>query len=305
MSRPTEPDWDPDDPALPDDQLTVYDNLRRRCPIAFSEHHQWSLLRHEDVLAVALDHRRFSNVVSAHLSVPNGMDPPVHTPYRRIIEPFFAPEPMAAFEPVCRAISRELVSELVAAREVGGVSVALMAGEASALSASSPGSADGHRGALRDRARQHPHRELAVGQAGLDRPGADPGVLHGHHDEHVHGGHQRPPRRQSPDAPRRPSTPGGAAAPALRRTVLGHTTPMSFGAGSTATSSTTASTLGSRRTWENESVLPTSGGFLIMSLGPSVGPSSQALGTVNPCRSGGGALITSKTRSVASRTRET
>lgn len=56
---------------------------------------------------------RFSNVVSAHLSVPNGMDAPEHTAYRRIIEPYFAAERMAAIEPQCRAIAAELVSQLV------------------------------------------------------------------------------------------------------------------------------------------------------------------------------------------------
>lgn len=118
MSRPTEPDWDPDDPALPDDQLTVYDNLRRRCPIAFSERHQWSLLRHEDVLAVALDHRRFSNVVSAHLSVPNGMDPPEHTPFRQAIDHFFDQDSIDRFEPRCRTLAQQLLASLPRGAEI-------------------------------------------------------------------------------------------------------------------------------------------------------------------------------------------
>ena len=62
--------------------------------------------------AILDDHKTFSNVVSAHLSVPNGMDPPEHTPFRKINERYFTPERMAAFEPACRAISRELVAAL-------------------------------------------------------------------------------------------------------------------------------------------------------------------------------------------------
>lgn len=58
------------------------------------------------------DHHTFSNVVSSHLSVPNGMDPPEHTRYRQLIEPYFASERMEDFEPLCRAVSAELVSDL-------------------------------------------------------------------------------------------------------------------------------------------------------------------------------------------------
>lgn len=119
MTKPDHPPgWDPRSEAVTRDPLAAYDAMRQRCPVAYSDYLNWSLFRHEDVVRVLRDHQGFSNAVSAHLSVPNGMDPPVHTPYRRIIEPFFEPEPMAAFEPHCRAIARELVAELVAAREV-------------------------------------------------------------------------------------------------------------------------------------------------------------------------------------------
>lgn len=58
------------------------------------------------------DHETFSSAVSEHLSVPSGMDPPEHTPYRSIIEPYFATERMPPFEPVCREIVTGLVDEL-------------------------------------------------------------------------------------------------------------------------------------------------------------------------------------------------
>jgi cytochrome P450 len=58
------------------------------------------------------DHETFSSVVSSHLSVPNGMDPPLHTVYRQLIEPYFEPARMAAFEPVCQGIAARLVSAL-------------------------------------------------------------------------------------------------------------------------------------------------------------------------------------------------
>lgn len=65
------------------------------------------LTRHADVARAASDHETFSNVVSAHRAVPNGMDPPEHTGYRRRIEPFLSIERAVAFEPVCRPIAAQ------------------------------------------------------------------------------------------------------------------------------------------------------------------------------------------------------
>lgn len=94
------------------DQRSTYDDLRRRCPVAHSDRLGWSVLRHADVLDVLHDHDTYRNNVSQHLSVPNGMDPPEHTPYRRLIEPYFAPEPMARFDPVCDRIATDLVASI-------------------------------------------------------------------------------------------------------------------------------------------------------------------------------------------------
>lgn len=95
-----------------EDQIGAFDAMRRRCPVAHSDYLQWSVFRHADVLRVLHDHESFGSAVSRHLSVPNGMDPPLHTLYRRIIEPYFGPEAMAAFEPACRAIAADLAARL-------------------------------------------------------------------------------------------------------------------------------------------------------------------------------------------------
>lgn len=116
-SRP-EPDWNPTSAEVQRDQRAAYDDMRRRCPVAYSEFLGWSLFRHEDVLRVLLDHQTFSSAVSQHLSVPSGMDQPEHTPYRRIIEPYFSAGRMAAFELVCRDLATRLVQDLNARREV-------------------------------------------------------------------------------------------------------------------------------------------------------------------------------------------
>ncbi|TFH87688.1 cytochrome P450 [Billgrantia azerbaijanica] len=118
MSDSRRQDWDPRAESVLEDQIAAYDALRSRCPVAYSDYLQWSLLRHADVRRVLEDHETFSNAASRHLSVPNAMDPPEHTRFRRLIEPYFGPEPMAAFAPRCRAIAEDLVARLPETGEV-------------------------------------------------------------------------------------------------------------------------------------------------------------------------------------------
>ncbi len=106
------PDWSPQDPSASDNQLATYDRLRHSCPVAFREDLGWSLFRHADVMAVLGSPDTFSSDVSQHLSVPNGMDPPQHTRFRRVIDPYFAPERVEQFAPAFRAIARDLVVAL-------------------------------------------------------------------------------------------------------------------------------------------------------------------------------------------------
>ncbi|WP_292937821.1 cytochrome P450 [Noviherbaspirillum sp.] len=117
MDEKLKHDWDPRSEAVLTDQIAAYDEMRHRCPVAHSAYLNWSLFRHEDVVRALLDHETFSSAVSSHPAVPNGMDPPQHTGYRRIIEPYFNAERMATFEPVCRAVAAALVDKLPDAGE--------------------------------------------------------------------------------------------------------------------------------------------------------------------------------------------
>ena len=107
------PDWNPASAEVLRDQRAAFDAMRERCPVAHSEFLGWSVFRHADVLRVLNDPATFSSVVSRHLSVPNGMDPPEHTAYRQLIEPYFEPERMAAFAPACRQIAATQVASLL------------------------------------------------------------------------------------------------------------------------------------------------------------------------------------------------
>ena len=105
-------DWDPRSPQILGDQVAAYDDMRARCPVAHSDHLGWSVFRHEDVVAVVTDHGTFSSAVSNHPAIPNGYDPPQHGPYREIVNRYFEPEHMLAFEPACRTVASELVDQL-------------------------------------------------------------------------------------------------------------------------------------------------------------------------------------------------
>lgn len=111
-------EWDPRAQPVLADQIDAYDQLRRRCPVAHSESLQWSLFRHADVMRVLHDPHTFSSQVSSRPSVPNGMDPPAHTVFRNLIEPYFGPGPLAEFEPKCQRIAQDLVECLPPAGEV-------------------------------------------------------------------------------------------------------------------------------------------------------------------------------------------
>ena len=90
-------DWDPRAADVAADQRAAYDAMRSRCPVARDLTGGWTLFRHADVVRVLHDCDGFSNVVSRHISVPNGMDPPTRTVFRRLIEPYFNDGLVAAF----------------------------------------------------------------------------------------------------------------------------------------------------------------------------------------------------------------
>ncbi|HEY6725282.1 MAG TPA: cytochrome P450 [Polyangiaceae bacterium] len=117
MTKPSQ-DWDPTAADVLSNQVAAYDEMRLRCPVAHSELLGWSLFRHEDVARVIADTETFSNVVSTHRSVPNGMDPPEHTAYRQAIEPYLGTEKVRNFEPECRVIATELLAPLASGVQI-------------------------------------------------------------------------------------------------------------------------------------------------------------------------------------------
>jgi cytochrome P450 len=116
MSDKPAADWDPRDESVVRNQRLAYDEMRERCPVAHSDYLGWSLFRHSDIMDVLSNPETYSNR-SRHRAIPNGLDAPEHTTYRRMIEPFFAAGTMATLEPECRTIASEMVRELTTDRD--------------------------------------------------------------------------------------------------------------------------------------------------------------------------------------------
>jgi cytochrome P450 len=115
------PDWDPRGPVVRRDPVVAYDGMRGACPVAKGPDGAWTLFSHAHVMRAALDPETFSNAVSAHLQVPNGLDGPVHTAYRAVVDRYFTPERMAALEPVVQRVADDLVAELAVPGAVDAV----------------------------------------------------------------------------------------------------------------------------------------------------------------------------------------
>ena len=121
-------DFDHTDPAWVADPYPIWDELRRRCPVAHSDRYggTWLPVTHELVSEVAYDTEHFTSrsvVVSERrpgpedlpapigLSPPITSDPPFHAIARKMLLPAFGPRPMAALEPFTRELCRELLAE--------------------------------------------------------------------------------------------------------------------------------------------------------------------------------------------------
>ena len=105
-------DWNPRGPRVRRDARAAYDEMRSECPVARGPDGAWTLFSHADVVAAARDHERFSNAVSAHLQVPNGLDGATHTAFRAVVDRYFTRERVAAVAPAVERVARDLVAAL-------------------------------------------------------------------------------------------------------------------------------------------------------------------------------------------------
>jgi cytochrome P450 len=116
-------DWDPLDPGSISDPIAYDNEVRRKCPVAFSEQWGgfWGLFDHDSVVAATRD---TTNFISAPTQtwpkmdtgspwLPLQSDAPLHRQYRSPLIPFFRGERIAAFEPRLAELTNEIIDTFI------------------------------------------------------------------------------------------------------------------------------------------------------------------------------------------------
>jgi len=116
------------------DPYPLYTRLRAEAPVAWNEERGfWAIAKHADVSAIENDHATFcagrgilvEEIGTTYATPPTMMhaDPPVHTRYRRLVQPAFKPSIVRALEPVVRARAAALVAHIESGAPTDVVSV--------------------------------------------------------------------------------------------------------------------------------------------------------------------------------------
>jgi cytochrome P450 len=108
-------------------EFETYDMLREHIPIARSETMQaaqmggglggWVVTRYDDGSEILRDAETYSNETADYPVrpwIPQAVDPPMHTSYRRILNPMFTAEAMSKLEPHLEQFAEELVDKMLA-----------------------------------------------------------------------------------------------------------------------------------------------------------------------------------------------
>lgn len=101
------------------DPMGAYARLRSECPVAWSEQDQsWMISTYEAVHRALQDNETFSNeAYSAEAAGPKllvlGQDPPIHSKYRRLLNPWFSPGVVERLGPKMDVYSTELFDRVI------------------------------------------------------------------------------------------------------------------------------------------------------------------------------------------------
>jgi len=117
-------DFDHLDARWINDPFPIWDEMRKRCPIAHTERFMGVYFpsRYQDVRTIAYDTEHFSSrrVVVRETPPPRvpappiTTDPPEHRPARMVLLPPFTPDQMKKLEPRARALANELIDKFIA-----------------------------------------------------------------------------------------------------------------------------------------------------------------------------------------------
>ncbi|GGF81208.1 cytochrome P450 [Alteromonas lipolytica] len=120
-------DWNPRDEYAIDHQIEVADEMRAKCPVAYSEFLGWSLFSYKDVVEASRNVDAYSSGVGTveeiqqfikekgeAPAIPLRLDSPAHKDYRIMMNPYFSMKRMKEFEPSSRELAIELADNIIA-----------------------------------------------------------------------------------------------------------------------------------------------------------------------------------------------
>lgn len=108
-----------------EDPWSIFRDLRKRCPVAYSDTYGgfWVLTRYEEIRAVAHDDYLFSSQRGGILippkknvgqvSIPIELDPPIFHEYRRVMNPMFSPRAVERLQPVIESYVRRCIDAFI------------------------------------------------------------------------------------------------------------------------------------------------------------------------------------------------
>jgi cytochrome P450 len=115
--------YNPFDAAFLENEFETYDQMREHCPIVHSEaagsagtNGSWVLTRYDQSCDFLQDHATYSNQNGEYPVrpwIPQAIDPPAHTAYRRIMNPWFTVDAMRPLEPHLDEFADELVTTML------------------------------------------------------------------------------------------------------------------------------------------------------------------------------------------------
>ncbi len=129
-------DWQPGSFHLPrleytklpmeDDRGVGWKTLRDAGPVVFMNGHYY-LTRREDVLAALRNPKVFSSRLALQPPgsplpvIPLAFDPPEHTRYRKILQPYFSPQGLSKSRPVLQRHAAEMIADLAGRGKCDGM----------------------------------------------------------------------------------------------------------------------------------------------------------------------------------------
>ena len=117
--------YNPYEASFLEHEFEDYALMRKHCPVAHSNRmasaitaaNGWVLTRYDQSCEFLQDHRRFSNQSSDEYPmrpwIPQAIDPPNQTAYRRILNPWFTVDAMRPLEPHLEEFANELVAAML------------------------------------------------------------------------------------------------------------------------------------------------------------------------------------------------